>query len=173
MKLTIIAPIISVLFGCGQSNQQQMPDSFFHRIVNDFSRNSYFILLNINVSDTSSSEYLIENDDLFFFFHQTQGWSESDYKTKVLPFLAGKEKIKISKSDLDLYHFSSVKPSINIEKDSEQGKDFFVSKYFSNRVLKESLSDEERNSIIKVLYSWKIASRLDDESGYLMITSNE
>ena len=68
MKLIIFVLSFSVLFGCGQSNKQHVDDNFFNKITNDFSRNSYFILLRADLPDTTS-EYLIENDDLFFFFH--------------------------------------------------------------------------------------------------------
>jgi hypothetical protein len=167
MKLLIILPIFSVVFGCGQSKKQQVNDSFFNTVVNDFSRNSYFILLNVDVPG-SASEYLIENDDLFYFFHRKQSWNESDYKKKVVPFLQG-EKIKVSNSDLDTYHFLRLKANEQIMQDARQGKEFFIGKYFSKKTIKVNLSDDNRNLIIKTLYNWKVPSKLDDESGYLII----
>jgi hypothetical protein len=170
MKIIIFVPFFSVLFGCGQSNKPQDNDNFFNRIVNDFSRSSYFIVLRADLPDTTS-EYLIENDDLFFFFHQKQGWNENDYRTKVLPFLEGKEKLKINKSDIGTYHFNDIKTNRQLEEDAHKGKDFFISKYFSNKAIKENIPDDERNFIIKTLYAWKVASKIDDESGYLIMES--
>ena len=43
-----------------------------------------------------------------------------------------------------------------------------MQKYFNNRVLKDGISVEDKNSILAALFQLKIASKIDDESGYLI-----
>jgi hypothetical protein len=164
-RLFILKLIILInLAGCSQKENTM----FLNKIVNDFSRNSYFILINISTSN-QVSKCLIENNNLFFYFHQTKGLTKEEYKKYIISILNNNTILSITSDDKKKYGFISINSSAVITETAKRGKTFFLNRYFNDRVLKNGIAEDEKFNIINVLYNWQIASKLDDETGYLFI----
>jgi hypothetical protein len=148
------------------SCSQKKDNPFVEKIIGDYSRNSYFVLIGIK-SSTATSMYLIENDDLFYYYHQQKGYNEKQYQEFIKPLLSEEKSIMVSSDDIKKYGFTAI-TSAKLEEEMKKDKSYLLQKYFANHVLKDGISIEERNVIIAVLFNWKIASRIDDESGYLI-----
>lgn len=160
--------MLITLTGCSQ-NENSM---FLDKILNDFSRNSYFVLINVT-SSKGMSLFAIENDDLFYYFHQTKKVTEDEYKKKLLVLLTSKQSLNLDDEEIKKYGFIEVVQNMVIKEISERGKKIFFNKYFTNCLLKEEIANIDKPYIIKVLYDWNIASRIDDETGYLMIDNGQ
>ena len=76
--------------------------------------------------------------------------------------------ITVVTADINKYNFTVVDPNNTISEEIKKGKKYLLQKYFENRVLKDGTSIADRNNIISALFNWNIASRIDDESGYLI-----
>ncbi len=162
-KLAILYFTIMHFISCGQSYD----NSFIEKITGDYSRNSYYILIDIKSLDKSSL-YLIENDDLFYYFHQLKGYNEKQYQDFIRPLIKEGRSITVNESDIKKYGFTAIPANKKLAEDIKKGKDYLLQRYFKNRVLKDGVSTDESNNIIAALFNWRIASRIDDESGYLI-----
>ena len=87
--------------------------------------------------------------------------------------LSRKSKLSLGKSDLIKWHFIKVKKIEAVENYSIKGKNELIEHYFNhidnNFVIKKGIDDNETNAVIAKLFELKIASRIDDETGYLII----
>lgn len=165
MKLSIlIIMLLTTLVGCSQKKDKM----FLDKVLKDFSRNSYFIVLKTGTADRRVLR-LIDNDDLYFYFHEKRGLNEEEYKKYIASFLNQNSILELTKNDLNKYGFLEVKNNKEVNADAKKGKDFFLNKYFKNRVIIDGVTNEKRNYIITVLYDWEIPSKIDDETGYLVI----
>lgn len=163
MNLLIYLIITSSSFACNQRGDE----GFFNKVTSDFSRNSYFIVVK---AENKGVEYLIDNDDLFYFFHQTKGFDKASYQKYILPILQFNKSITISDTDISKFGFVKLTRNEYIQAESVKGRDFFTKRFFKGKILKDGLSVDERNNIVQVLYKWQIAARIDDESGYLTMS---
>jgi hypothetical protein len=165
MKVFIlIISLLTTLVSCGQKKDKMYTD----KVLNDFSRNSYFIVLK-TVTEMGTALKLIDNDDLYFYFHEKKGLNKEGYKKFVYSFLNEDKELELTNNDLKKYGFIEVRHDKVVDTDAKKGKDFFLKKYFKNQVIIDGVSEEKKNYIIKVLYDWQIASKIDDETGYLVI----
>ena len=160
----MIVVIVSILYSCTMAN-----DTFYTKILNDFTDNSYYIKVPCKIGEVKS-ECLVENDDFYSFINQSRNLDKDGYKKFVLDLLKQNKVLEISGSDYVKHDFIEVKKDPSIDADVKKGKDFFLNKYFKNRVIIDDVTDEKRNYIIKVLYDWQIASKIDDETGYLVVS---
>ena len=160
--LIIFYFLIIYLPSCSQS--QNSP--FVERIIGDYSRSSYYILVSIK-SPNKDSLYLIENDDLFYYYHQKSGYSEKQYQEYIGPVINEVKSIIVADSDIKKYGFEVISLA-KVESEMKKGRSYILQEYFENRILKDGISIEKRNLIIAALFRWKLASRIDDESGYLV-----
>lgn len=166
MKLHILIVLLfTTLISCGQKKDAM----FLDKILNDYSRNSYFIVVKTATGNRSALS-LIDNDDLYFYVHEKKGLEKEAYKKFILPFLNENESLGLTKSDFKKYGFAEIKAIPAIDADAKKGKAFFLNKYFKNKVIIDGITNEKKNYIIKILYDWGIASKIDDETGYLIIT---
>ena len=165
MRFLIIFTIILLSM---QACSQRSNDNFVDKIANDFSRNSYFIVLNAKLSEGIIT-CVIENDDLFYYFNKTKGYDESKYKKEVGTIIRENKILSITETDFSNFGFSKIVKNSKLDDGVKKGKDFIVGKYFKNRVIVDGVSDDERNILIKLLFDWGITSRIDDETGYLII----
>ncbi|GEM_PF-1701912 len=161
--LIILYCLVMHLTSCSQKKD----NLFVERIFSDYSRSSYYILINIE-SSGKPLPYLIENDDLFYYYHQQKGYNEKQYQEFIKPLINEGKSITVSASDINKYGFIIVHPNNKMREEIKKGKIFLLKKYFENRVLKEGTAIEDRNIIISALFNWNIASKIDDESGYLI-----
>ena len=152
-----------------QACSQRGSDSFIRKIINDFSRNSYFIVLNAELAEGTITS-LIENDDLFYYFNQTKGYDEATYKKEAEIIISKNRALKITSADFVKFGFIKVENIPMFDKEIEKGKEFILNKYFKNRVIVDDVSNDKKNFLIKELFDWGIPSRIDDETGYLIIS---
>ena len=141
---------------------------FINKVLSDFSRNSYFISIKVS-SSNKMSRYVVKNDDLFFYFHQTNGLNKDEYKKRAFALLLGGNGLKLTIDKLKKYRFVKVSANGGLEKYKKMGKEAFLKRYFNRNTLKKDVTSLEKVNIISILYDWKIASRIDDETGYLVI----
>lgn len=160
--------IIILIFVSLVANSQKNNNIFFDKLLNDFSKNSYFILVKSDLQN-KSTYYLIENDDLYYFFHETKGLDKTEYQKHMIPILKYNKSIYLSNKDIFKFGFIKLTTNEHLGGKATMEKDAFVDSFFKGRVLKEGLSVEEKNYIVKVLYCWQIAAKIDDESGFLII----
>jgi hypothetical protein len=67
--------------------------------------------------------------------------------------------------------FIKVESVTSVNANAQKGADEFILTYFDNgKVLKDGIKKEERTAIIQKLFEWEIPSRIDDETGYLVIS---
>jgi hypothetical protein len=149
-------------FACSQKHDEV----FLNKVTGDFSRNSYYIVVKVGMQN-KGTDYLIDNDDLFYFFHQTKGFDKSTYQKYVIPILQSRKPIFVSDTDISKFGFIKLIRNEYVHTEAVKGKDAFVKSFFKGNVLKDGISVEERNNIAQVLYDWQITTRIDDESGYL------
>ena len=146
-----------------------MGDStFVNKILNNFSRNSYFIVIKVK-SEKNVELYLVTNYDLFFYFKQTRGFAEKEYKKYMTLFLFENYSLNITNQQLKKYKFEKFEFDKAVIENSKRGKEYFLRRYFNNYTIKTGVSPAEKLNIIKVLYEWHLPSRIDDESGFLVI----
>lgn len=88
---------------------------------------------------------------------------------KMSATLSKNESLQIVSKEIKAYSFFKVLPNEEISNDAEKGKSYFLEKYFNERVLKGGITDNDKYLIISILYQWRVACKIDDESGYLII----
>lgn len=156
--------MLLALKGCIQKNDEY----FFKKVLSDFSRNSYFVLINRTLAEETTG-YIIKNDDLYSFIHKSSGVMQDEYVKKMSATLSKNESLQIVSKEIKAYSFFKVLPNEEISNDAEKGKSYFLEKYFNERVLKGGITDNDKYLIISILYQWRVACKIDDESGYLII----
>lgn len=151
-----------------QACSQKGNDNFSDKITNDFSRNSYFIVLNVRLPE-GIVQTLIENDELFYYFNKTKGYDKSKYKEVVQSIIKQSQVLNIPETDFSPFGFIKIIKVPKLNEEIEKGKGFILAKYFKNGVIVDGVSDDERNTLIKLLFDWNIPSKIDNETGYLII----
>lgn len=59
----------------------------------------------------------------------------------------------------------------SVEANAKKGADEFIKIYFDNgKTLKDGIIVDERTAIIQKLFEWEISSKIDDETGYLVMS---
>ena len=157
--------LLTTIVSCGQKKDKM----FLDKVLNDYSRDSYFVVLKTKTANRTATS-LIDNDDLYFYFHEKKGFDKKAYKEFMTSFLNQVKVLELSKSDYDKYGFNEVRKDQSIDADVSKGKDFFLNKYFKNQVIIDGFTREKKTYIIKVLYDWEVATKIDDESGYLVMS---
>jgi hypothetical protein len=166
MKHNLLVIIFFTLVGCAFG--QKKDSSFFDKLLNDFSRNSSFVLVKI-VLENKGINYLIENDDLFYFFNQAKGLNRTQYQKFMMSILKSNQSINISRKDISKFGFLKVIANADVRAKFSKGKDSFVKYYFKEKVLKDGFTEEVKNNIVQALFYWQIVTRIDGESGVLII----
>lgn len=159
----IILMFVSLTVSC-----QKKSCLFFDKILNDFSRNSSFVLVKVGLQN-KGIDYLIENDDLFYFFNQAKGLNRTQYQKLMMSILQSNQSINISRNDISKFGFLKVIANAHVRARFSKGKDSFVKYYFKEKVLKEGFTDEVKNNIVQALFYWQIVTKIDGESGVLII----
>lgn len=141
---------------------------FLDKVLNDFGRNSCFVIVKIE-----SKDYIglatIENDDLFYFLSKTKNYKKEQYLANIKKLLLSKSTIDLENESLEKWNFVKIIPCQSIDLISNKGLKVFLNHFFENGVLKGELNEVEKTAIIAKLYNWKIPIKTDDESGRLII----
>lgn len=138
--------------------------AFIDKVLTDFERYSYYISFPM----TNGERYIIENDDFFYYMQKQNAVDKEQYQKEI------KEKL-IKGSSIDILNpnsnFIKVPNVPSVETNVKKGIDEFIKTYFDNdKTLKDGITDDERTAIIQKLFEWKVASKIDDETGYLVIS---
>ncbi|WP_315814632.1 hypothetical protein [Paraflavitalea speifideaquila] len=136
--------------------------------MNDFSSNSYFVVLHVKLSEGVVIS-TIQNDDLFHYFNKTKGYDENRYKSEIGSMLKENKQLTITNADFLAFGFTKVVDGPKIIREARKGKDIVLNKYFNSQVIKEGVSNDEKGVLIRVLFEWSIPASIDDETGYLVI----
>lgn len=140
-------------------------NNFISGIVKDFSRNSQFLVVNVNYKN--KPEYaVIENDNLFLFFAIKNSVTQKEYPKYMADFLYKNQSIKVSEKEIKRYDFHIV-ASNPVYNKNEILKIFFN----SNGVIKKEVSERKMFDIIFNLFRFNISCHIDDETGLLVITN--
>lgn len=160
MKLILIIILNCFLI---QSND------FIEEVTNDFKMNSNFLKLNIESSGYKGS-VIIENDDFYLYYYNIYHKDKEHYKLYVKNILKKNSVVDIGNENTDKWNFIKVNGSKKVNNNLKNGLKKFINTYFNQgKVIKKIVTDKEQNFIIKILFEHKIATYVDDETGYLVI----
>lgn len=148
---------------CTKGNSQ-----FFDKVLSDFDTTSYFIALDIK-APTYKGRAIIENKDLYLFLNRTKGLDKEKYKTYMTGILSHRRSLKINNKDLLNVKFKKVYNVESIIRNSNNGRDSFISYYFNGKILNYVLIEREQNAVINQLFYWEIPAKIDKLTGYLII----
>ena len=147
-------------------------EKFIKKVISDFDRYSFFVSLEIKSPDYNG-KVVIENDDLYNYYNITQDIDKKTYQEIAYRMLQTKTTLTINKEDLARFNFLIVPNDKSVIDNAQKGVERFIATYFNGRVLKDNISDNELYMIIYQLYNFKIASKIDDETGYLVIDKRD
>lgn len=142
---------------------------FYNKVLNDFSNHSYFLHVQIK-SKEYSGDAIIENESLFYFLYKTRKINKMDYVIFMKNAIMNNDTLSIGDYNLEEWGFSIVSKSEEVDSIAYYGIDSFIRHYFIKNVMIDGVSDEKRSSIILWLFKWKIPSKIDDETGFLIIS---
>ena len=145
-----------------------LSSDFYDTVLCSYSLHSIFVLVDIE-SDEYDGKAIIENGDLFEFLNQTKGFDKKQYKSFMKDLLSKNSKLSLEKSELNKWHFIKIQKIKSVENITSKGKDDFIAQYFNGNVIKKGIDLDERNAVIATLFQWRIASLVDDETGYLIL----
>jgi hypothetical protein len=160
MKLVLIM----LLSSCMHSDS-----IFYDKLLNDFDRYSWFITIEIKSSEYNG-KVIIENDDLFYCLNQTQKLDKEQYKKIIKEKLENNSSIVIGKESLTKWNFVKVPTIERVNQNAKKGVDEFIKIYFDGKVLRDDIADDDRTVVIQKLFEWGVPSKIDDETGYLILS---
>lgn len=141
---------------------------FYNKVLNDFDGYSWFISIDVK-SLGYKGKVVIENAELFYCLNQTQKIDKEEYIKILKKKLENNSAIEIE--DIKKYNFIKVPNVPSVETNTKEGIEKFINTYFNKgKVLKDGITDDERTVIIQKLFEWGIASKIDDETGYLILS---
>lgn len=158
---------IAFLFAQSCVAQNQL----FQDKVLSFLDDRYCYFLSINISGPNyKGTVIIENDELFYFLNRTQDINETQYLNMMRQILSKKDTLVVGNIDLEKWDFRIVPKDSIVMSNTRKGEKRFIDIYFHNNVLKDGITDNIRASVIEQLYKWNIATKIDCETGYLVLS---
>jgi hypothetical protein len=167
-KLSIIIFIcLTAVFSCIEKD-----NTFYDKVLNDFSKHSDFIAIDIK-SHQYNGRVIIENNDLYTLMNQTKGWDKTVYKSKIERLLIHRRSLNIGNTDLIKAKFLKVKQINKVYISASKGVNSFISDYFSGKVFNYSVAEDEMYAVINQLFYWSIPVKFDDVSGQLLLDNQQ
>lgn len=142
--------------------------TFHDKVLSDFRINSVFIAVDIESKDYQGRA-IINNDALYHFLRKTKGLDEEKYKAFMKDLLLSKSKLHVGDRKLNKWGFVKVQDSKEVGEHASIGIQALIGHYFRGRVIKDGIGDKERNALISKLFEYEVATRLDDETGFLVL----
>jgi len=155
--------LLLLLQSCAMEN-----DKFIKKIISDFDRYSFFVSIEVE-SPIYSGKAIIENNDLYHYYNQTQNIDKKKYQDVIYRILRTKLTLNVKNEDFTQFNFLIVPNDTTVIANAQKGVDNFINTYFEERMLKDDITDNERHAIISQLYNFNIASKIDCETGYLVL----
>jgi hypothetical protein len=149
--------------GCTKVNT-----AFYDKILNDFDTNSYFVALDIK-STSYKGRVIIENNNLYQYLSKTKGLTREKYQSFMRRILVHHKVLKIDYKDLSASNFIKVAEVASVIQIASRGVNYFVANYFNGVVLNYGITEIERNAIINQLFYWDYPSKIDTQTGNLII----
>ena len=147
-------------------------DEFIKKVISDFDMYSFFVSIEVK-SPAYKGKAIIENYELYYYYNQTQNINKKKYQVIMYRMLREKLTLNIKNEDFTEFNFLIVPDDITINANAQEGVENFIKIYFEGRVLKDNITDNitdnERYAIISQLYNFNVASKIDDETGYLVL----
>jgi hypothetical protein len=179
MKLIIV--FLIGLFAAQISSGQG--DDFYDRVLADFNCiHCSFIAIDVESADYTG-RVIIDNGTLYALLSRGKEYDKKNYRDFVKKVLIKKEKLKLDNvflsdakdslytSGMNSIRFDILKGSKEVDEVAAKGKEEFIKHYFHKPagalVVKDGI--EDRNPVINKLFEWRIATLIDDETGYLLI----
>lgn len=159
--------LISLLLICSVHQNK----SFIKKVSSDFNNYSFFIPLAVKMKDYQG-RIVIQNGD-FYDYLKRAGLvvDKLSYQKIVKRILTKNSLIKIDKPYILETGFLRIIPNDEVETNSKLGVDSFINIYFDQgSVLKGDIENNKRAAIIDKLFYWGIALKIDDETGYLILS---
>jgi hypothetical protein len=163
LKIVVLILIFQFanVFAC--INSEKLHD----RILDSFTNHSLYVVINVE-SDAYNGKVIIQNRHLFLFLKEYNKLDRENYKSFMKELLSKNSELSIRKTDLEKWKFNKVPKDESVEVSAKKGKDFFIENYFRNGFLKED-ANGNLFTIIAQLFEWKIATKIDDETGVLRL----
>ena len=143
-------------------------DKFIKKVISDFDRYSFFVSIAVE-SPEYSGKAIIENNDLYRYYNQTQNIDKKKYQDVIYKILRTKLTLNVKNEDFTQFNFLIVPNDTTVIANAQKGVDNFLKTYFKERVLRDEITDNERYAIISQLYDFNIASKIDCETGYIVL----
>lgn len=139
---------------------------FIEKAISNFNDKSFFIPVRLKCNNLTK-DFVIENDDLYWFLKKSKGFNKEKYASFMKNTLAKDKVIKVDHVDS---YFKEVKTNELISENAKKGLDYFVKVYFDEYgVLKNDIPIEERTAVIKKMFELEALCLVDDETGYIYI----
>lgn len=152
-------------------NFQSSNNDFYEKVTNIqiyLGRTDYYLALECHFKNDSGS-YVIKNNKLYSYLKHRLKIEKDEYKEYINLILHNKMPLKLEDTNPGM--FIKVQNSVRIDSFGFNDTDEFISTYFTNGVvLRDGIDAPEKAAIIYKLFNWKIASYVDDETGYLVIS---
>jgi nitrous oxide reductase len=142
--------------------------AFYDKILSDFDTNSYFVALDIK-SSSYKGRVIIENNNLFQYLNKTKGLTREKYQSFMRRILVHHKVLKIDNKDFFASNFIKVSEVASVTQIANHGVNYFVANYFNGVVLNYGIPENERNAIINQLFYWDYPSKIETQSGNLII----
>jgi hypothetical protein len=161
--IAVLIFMIFIVISCKNPNS-----AFYNKVLNDFDTTSYFIAVDIK-SPFYKGRSLIENNNLYMYLHQKEGFDKVKYIYFMKRTLRHHRVLKITDKDFVERKFIKVTELESVIHAADQGRDNFVANYFNGTIINFGITDTEQNAIINQLFYWEIPAKIDKQTGELMI----
>jgi hypothetical protein len=167
-SITGVAFIIFLILINPFSACTKVNTAFYDKILSDFDTNSYFVALDIK-SSSYKGRVIIENNNLFQYLNKTKGLTREKYQSFMRRILVHHKVLKIDNKDFFASNFIKVSEVASVTQIANHGVNYFVANYFNGVVLNYGIPENERNAIINQLFYWDYPSKIETQSGNLII----
>ncbi|SIO55571.1 hypothetical protein [Chitinophaga niabensis] len=133
-------------------------------VLKGFGRHSYFV--SVKVKD--GNQYVITNTELYLYFKQKEGFDEKRYQSYMMSVLSNASILTVDTTFLAKFQFNKVDRMEEIVDAAIIFRRYF-NKTPENYWLKDGVSDRKKVYLINALFDKNIVSRIDDESGSLIV----
>lgn len=159
----IILLIVSLLLqGCSDSSWNE---KLISKISKDFTRNSYFIVV-----ESDQNKYVVTNLEFFIYVKTKEELTEEKYGSYLYKMLRQSNEINIDQEDLTKFNFIRITEEPKFaNRSSNELLELYFRKIGTNYVCLDVVSPKEIHNLVYRLFQQHVISKIDDESGYLVV----
>jgi hypothetical protein len=142
-------------------------DDFYDLVLGNFGMHSSFIAFDVESNDFDG-KVIIENTSFYIYLKNYKNIDRNNYKKFVKQMIINNEKLNLSKVELVKWRFIAIKEIDEVNEYAAKGQEVFINHFFPKGIIVDRASLDVRNAVASKLFEWKVASYIDDESGYLV-----